>query len=185
MSATEIANEDLQKVLDHIAVRDVALKVARATDRMDWDLMRTCYWPDAIDDHSHDFKGNVEEFIAWIDVALRNFEFSSHYLMNQLVELDGDVAWLESYCIAQHRTLATPEQPQQYDWHLNVRYCDKMERRNGEWRIKHRQLAWEGGQFMPVPTESVDADALPSLSTKGIGVPGRRDRSDRCYDRSV
>ncbi|MCW2647049.1 MAG: hypothetical protein JWP07_3158 [Pseudonocardiales bacterium] len=42
---TELATSpDLQRVIDHIAVRDVVLKYARAIDRMDWELLRSCYY---------------------------------------------------------------------------------------------------------------------------------------------
>jgi hypothetical protein len=64
---TELATSpDLQRVIDHIAVRDVVLKYARAIDRMDWELLRSCYYPDAIDDHGP-FRGTVEEMIPWLE----------------------------------------------------------------------------------------------------------------------
>jgi hypothetical protein len=172
---TELATSpDLQRVIDHIAVRDVVLKYARAIDRMDWELLRSCYYPDAIDDHGP-FRGTVEEMIPWLEENSVDYEFSTHYIMNQLVELDGDVAWVESYCLATHRSVPSKELPDPMDLVVNVRYIDRMERRDGEWRIADRRLAWQGGRYDPVGRHEL---TLP------MGQTGRRERSDQAYDRS-
>jgi hypothetical protein len=174
MSATQVVESDVRRALDHIAVRDVVLKYARAVDRGDWELLRSCYHPEAIDDHGP-FRGTIDEMVPWLQGTMGTFEFSAHYIMNQLVEFDGDdVAWVESYCLAYHRTVATAEQPDQMDWILNVRYVDRMERRDGEWRIADRRLAWEGGRYDRVG----DAE-----QTKPLGMLGRRGRGDLAYDR--
>ena len=164
----------LQHVLDHMAVRDAVLKYARAIDRMDWALLRSCYHPDAIDDHGP-FRGTVEEMIPWLEGHSPDFQSSTHYIMNQLVELDGDTAWVESYCMATHRTVPTEANPEEADFVVNVRYIDRMERRGGEWRIAARRLAWEGGRFDPIGA---------SGQTDPQGERGRRDRTDPAYDRS-
>jgi hypothetical protein len=169
------ASDALQRVLDHIAVRDVVLKYARAIDRMDWELLRSCYHPDAIDDHGP-FRGTVDEMIPWLEAHSPDFQSSTHYIMNQLVELDGDVAWVESYCMATHRTVPTEANPEVTDLVVNVRYLDRMERRDGQWRIGARRLAWEGGRFDPIGA---------SDQTDPQGERGRRDRTDHAYDRSI
>lgn len=163
-----------QRLQDHRDVCDVVLRYARAVDRMDWELLRSCYHSDAIEDHGT-FKGGIDEFVDFLKVDLLRFQFTTHYIMNQLVEFGGDLAWAESYCYALHRTQPTVARPTPHDWEVNVRYIDRMERRDGQWRIADRQLIWEGGRFEPVPNI---AEARP------LGQPGRRDRADVVYDRS-
>ena len=41
----------LQRLLDEDAIKKVHLRYCRAIDRRDFDLLRTCYHPDAEDDH--------------------------------------------------------------------------------------------------------------------------------------
>ena len=44
-------------------IADVIYRYARGIDRLDFDLVRSCYHPDAYDDHGS-FKGSVEAFIT-------------------------------------------------------------------------------------------------------------------------
>ena len=41
----------LQQLLDEAEIRRVHIRYCRGIDRMDWDLVRSCYHPDAIDQH--------------------------------------------------------------------------------------------------------------------------------------
>ena len=44
----------LQMLIDEAAIKKVHLRYCRGIDRMDWDLIRSCYHPDAIDDHGEE-----------------------------------------------------------------------------------------------------------------------------------
>ena len=46
---------------DHDAIRQVAARYARGVDRLDGDLMKSAYWPEATDDHGV-FVGNAMAF---------------------------------------------------------------------------------------------------------------------------
>ena len=66
--------------------------ITRGTlDRRDAELVRSCYWPAAYDDHGP-FKGTVEEFVDWVQEVLAYFDSTMHFIGNQLVEVDGDTA---------------------------------------------------------------------------------------------
>ena len=97
----------VDELLDQQAIRDVLIRYTRGIDRMDPDLVRSCYHPDAHDDHGA-FRGGTEEFVAWFQEALSFFERTMHFVGNQLVEVDGDVARAESYCVAYHRRANLP-----------------------------------------------------------------------------
>ena len=161
----------LQTLLDKQAIQEVLLRYARGVDRMDLDLVRSCYHPGAIDEHGN-FSGPVEEFLPWVSARLATMQYAMHFLSNRLIDVQGDVAWSESYCIANRRM--SSESGRDDDQVSGLRYLDRFERRNGEWRIAHRKLAWEWNRIDPVGRKW---NFTPEYR------PGRRDRSDVVYDR--
>jgi len=136
---------------------------------MDRDLVLSCYWPGAHDDHGA-FHGTAEEFVEWLEV-LRHYDSTMHFVGNQLVEIDGDTARAESYCVAYHRRGAQDGE-QGHDLVLGLRYVDRMERRDGEWRIADRKCAFDWSRIDPVTAEwDFPQEALR----------GRRDNDDPVY----
>ena len=51
---------------DRESIRDCLFRYSRAIDRCDMELLKTVYWPGAIDHHTG-FEGTAEEFIAWAE----------------------------------------------------------------------------------------------------------------------
>jgi SnoaL-like protein len=94
-----------------------------------------------------------------------------HFVGNQLVEVDGDVARAESYCVAYHRRAASADEPAS-DLIIGLRYCDRLERRDGEWRIADRVCAMDWSRIDPVTAEWV----FPPEAVRG-----RRDHQDPAY----
>jgi ketosteroid isomerase-like protein len=127
---------EVQRLVDEAAIRRVHLDYCRGIDRRDWELVRSCYHPDAIDYHGP-FEGGVEAFIEWAVELMDEVAMTMHFVGNQIVDVDGDVAWHEAYCLAFHRLKSTDGSPA-VDWVVNVRYLDKMERRDGRWKIADR-----------------------------------------------
>jgi hypothetical protein len=145
---------------DREAIRDCLYRYARGIDRCDEAMLRSAYWPDAIDDHLA-FRGTPEELIAWTMPILRTMDQSMHMIGNILIRIDGDRADVESYFYGFHR-LRGDAGPR--DTIGSGRYLDKFERRGDEWRIAERLVVtdwfrdypdsgdWEKGPFgMPVP----------------------------------
>ena len=93
---------DFERLADEAAIKAVHIRYCRGIDRMDWELVRSCYHPDATDDHGG-YRGGVEGFIAWAAEALKHLESTTHFTGNQFVELDGDTAWAEHYVRVYHR----------------------------------------------------------------------------------
>ncbi|MEU1525434.1 nuclear transport factor 2 family protein [Nocardia rhamnosiphila] len=132
---TDPAPARLQWLLDQQEIRDVVARYTRAIDRRDWDLLRTCYHPGAIDRHTG-FEGDIETFIAFLDEVLPRYPSTQHLVGQQYVEIDGDVARCESYGMATHHS--GPGGDPATDYTSGFRYIDRMERRDGEWRIADR-----------------------------------------------
>jgi len=166
MSATETA--DLQALLDERAIRNVVLRYCRGVDRLDEDLVRSCYHPDASDEHGS-FSGDVEAYIAWSFRLLRGYDATMHFIGNQLVELRGDVARAESYGVAYHRKEGGEARQ---NLTTGFRFVDRFERRDGEWRIARRVATTEWARV----ERSQDRWPIPD-HLRG----GSRDRNDPIY----
>ena len=162
---TELTDTALRQLADRVAVHDVLMRYTRGIDRRDWELVRSCYHNDAYDDHAA-YQGDRDGFVEWVARSLPHFEYTMHFIGNQLIEVDGDVAHAESYCVAYHRRAATGDEPEQ-DLIMGLRYVDRLERRNGEWRIAHRVCAMDWTRTDPV-TAKWD---FPPETTRGLPYP--------------
>ena len=129
--------EAIQALIDKQSISEVLMRYCRAVDRRDADLMRTVYWPDAVDDHAV-FKGNVEEFLAYAFPFMEGV-VSAHTISNVLIDLcAADTAFSECYFSGFHDF---PADRGRLERTVGGRYLDLHERRDGEWRIKSRTLA--------------------------------------------
>jgi hypothetical protein len=158
-SAEGMTDDRLDRVLDQQEIRDVVYRYCRGIDRRDYPMVRSCYHPDAIDDHG-DFRGGVEDFIEYVQRGLPRFDRTMHFVGNLLVEPDRDRsrARVESYTVAHHRLLASRAKPER-DYTVGLRYVDDFERRDGHWRIAARVCVFEWSRIDPVaPAGWVPAD---------------------------
>jgi hypothetical protein len=143
---------DLEQLVAQQEIRDVLIRYTRGIDRMDVELVRSTYHPDAHDDHGA-YQGGVEGFLAWFRDALSYFDATMHFIGNQLVELE-------------------PDEPG-HDLVTALRYVDRMERRDGEWRIADRRCVFDWTRRDPIVGEWEQGPEV---------LQGRRDRTDPVYD---
>ena len=78
------------------------------------------------------------EEIATALERLDRYEVTTHFLGQQSVDLDGDRARGETYCLAHH--LYTADGVRR-DHVLSIRYLDDFRREDSEWLIARRRLA--------------------------------------------
>jgi SnoaL-like domain len=130
----------LRGLLDRQSIVDCIHRYARGVDRGDEELVRSAYHPDAVEDHGA-YIGELGGLVGFLGAAHRPFDTYQRYVSNTTIDLDGDAAHAESYyfCILRRddrdRLLAN-----------GGRYVDRLERRDGEWRIARRVVVmeWEG-----------------------------------------
>lgn len=158
----------LDDVLAEAAIRDIQMRYCRACDRMDFDLLRDCFHPDATTEYFG--SASVDEFIEIGRQSLPSFVKTTHNTGNQNVEVNGDSAWAEHYTVATHRLAADDNGPER-DFITSVRYVDWLECRDGDWRILKRVLILDWTRIDPVG----DIGKEPAVQ------PGKRDRSDASY----
>jgi ketosteroid isomerase-like protein len=160
----------LQRLLDKEAIREASLRYTRGVDRHDADIMAAAYHSDATDDHGA-YIGDPAGFIRYAnDVHARHWVTHQHYVTNQTIELDGDVAHVETYFLATlRRSTGTVDM-------VGGRYVDRFERRQGRWAVADRACLVEWNGELPPAAVAVD----PELFLRGAW-----DRSDLSYQRPL
>ena len=166
--------QQLRDLLDREAIREVLHRMARGLDRVDNDLVLSCYWPEAIDDHTH-YVGPPEGFVAYADRMTLSFVSCQHGLMTHNCELDGDDAHCETY----YTFIAAAAEPPHFM--ATGRYVDHFQKRGGEWRILKRFTVVDGTYDL---TPSAVTASMPSPWAPGE-LQVARDRSDLSYQRPV
>jgi SnoaL-like domain len=132
----------VQVLLDKQAIYDLMCRYCRAVDRLDKELLLSCFWPGAIDVHlgkgGQLYTGTVEEYFDAEWDGFKDYTVEQHYLCNMLIEVDGYYAVAETYQFSLH-VQAPGDDPEKNRVHSN-RYHDVFERRNNEWRILRRDF---------------------------------------------
>ena len=158
----------LRQLADKQAIYEVVLRYCRGIDRLDMELVRSCYHPDGVDHHTG-FTGVRDDYVTWVDAQLRQLALTQHVVANHLVELDGDLARSETYGTAYH--LGRPDGDGPSSFTTGFRYVDRFERRDGEWRIVERFAVREWNRDEP----------HQGLAEPGAGPKGSRDREDPVF----
>ena len=166
--------ERFRELLDKDAIRDVIMRYSRAIDRVDGDLLRTVYWPDGWDSHSI-FDGPVDEFVPWVVDTLNGMIATQHFIGNVSIELEGDHAYTEVYFIAHHKVARDDAER---DSIAAGRYLDHFERRDGEWRIKHRRAIFDWDLNQP------SSSSWNTPPAKDVMERGTRGQQDPVYSRA-
>ncbi len=150
--------------------RDLVDRLARAIDRCDAELIGACYHPDATDDHGL-IKGTIDQFIAEVIPMLESMKRTQHNVTNFNLELRGDEARGEAYFIAQHTLCGDDGEVEMF---AAGRYLDRFERRDGTWKIAHRQAIYDWTMTVPA---SGAWDNFPAAMNFVRGLRGRDDAS--------
>ena len=79
----------LRALLDKQAIHEVLMRYCRGIDRCDEELLRSAYHHDATDNHGQ-FNGKAADFVPWAIKSLRRDERTTHFLCNELIEVEGD-----------------------------------------------------------------------------------------------
>lgn len=170
MTMDDVLGEEIRLLAAEREIRGVLSRYCRAVDRMDAELLRSVYHPDAHDDHIV-FSGDVDAFVAWaMDDALPNYAWSMHQLGTCVLEVVGDTAFAETYAVCYHGLADREGADRMYT--VAVRYVDRFETRDGgPWLIADRVVVPQWRRF--------DRIEPPRPGT----VHGRRDRQDVAYRR--
>jgi hypothetical protein len=166
--------QELEERLDRMQERqdviDCLHRYPRGLDRHDSEVLASVFHEDADIRYGPDvFLRNVDEFVTWAN-AFHEDSYVRHVHLIEVndVDIQGDVAHTETYVWF---SLLREDRAR-----LDVgagRYIDRLERRNGQWKIAAREmlLEWKG-----------TVDAAPEVPDHP---GGRWDRLDPSYLRPL
>lgn len=184
----------VQALLDKQACAEVMMTYCRAIDHRDEQLLRSVFHPDSY--HHHGFEGPSNDasrpsspgkpgdFVAFALEVLATHTHTHHQLGNIFIELedDGVTAYTEAYFTAYHRMRAKGDKlaaanawDTQMDYWVGGRYMDRMEKRDGVWRIATRIGMTDWTRVDP-PTSQGYFNTVPELRSQ-------QNRKDTLYHR--
>lgn len=129
-------DEKLQLLMDKQELWDLCCLYCRGLDRLDKALLRSVYHDDATDDRGF-FAGTADEFCDLAINLLKVMPATQHQIGNAWFDVQGDVAFGETYFTAYH--LVVDDVGTETDFFVGGRYIDRFERRAGVWKIAHRK----------------------------------------------
>ncbi len=163
---------ELARLLNKRAIEEAFLDYTRGVDRLDIDLIRDCFHPDAIDNHTRTVRGSIDNMLNWWLPLQPDREATQHFVTNQRIDLEGDTAHVETYffCLIKLRgsDAATIS---------GGRYVDRFEKRAGKWKIALRVVLSEW-------QTATDASIMKGLADQVLNV-GSRDLNDPAYQRPL
>jgi len=160
----------IDQLLAKQEIYEVLIRYCRGIDRLDEELVRACYQPDAVDNHGL-YSGSVDHFVANAFARQRKLVTACHYLQNVAIEIAGEAALAETYAIAVER--GHTAEGALIDTIVGLRYVDRFERRDGgPWLIARRTVVIDWTKAEPVNEGWLAGKDF----TRGV-----RDRSDLVY----
>jgi SnoaL-like domain len=179
---TQTMTDDLyqelkQKVdylIDRQAILDCITSHSRGHDRHDTDIITAAYHHDGYDEHGKAVNPGPK-YAEWINpVHAAGSQSHLHNITTHTVDIDGDTAHAESYVLVallNHDGVTARL--------INGRYLDRLEKREGTWKIAVRRSTVE-------VMITADASALQTPVFKEQGYSrGSRDRQDLSYVRPL
>lgn len=164
----------LERMLDQQEILDCLTRFSRGMDRFDRDLFLSAFHPDATI-AAGVFVGGPEALYDWASALHEQGQIATHHnLLNLSCDIAGDTAHTEQYYLFVGRNR------DESNWIAGGRYIDRLERRNGEWRIALRTNAIEWSGL--VPTMPLPFADVPDIFANGAPA---RSKDDPSYDRPL
>jgi hypothetical protein len=135
-------NRELEILLAEREITRVILQYARGIDRLDFDLVRACFHPDARIQYGDTFEGDLEEGLAWLEAALSRLQGTLHSFTQPWIDLDLDAGRAECETRSINAALFPPDSSGNAIQNVTgTYYYDRFERRDDVWRLVHRRNA--------------------------------------------
>jgi hypothetical protein len=161
----------LEQLLERQDILDTLTRFSRGMDRFDRELFLSAFWADAVI-AAGPFVGDPVALYDWSSKMHEEGQFATHHnLLNLTVDIDGDVAHTETYYLFVGRNRDDS------NWIAGGRYIDRLDKRDGEWKIALRTNAieWSG----MVPTMPIPFADVPDIHVNGAPSRGKDDPSYR------
>ncbi|HTJ64823.1 MAG TPA: nuclear transport factor 2 family protein [Alphaproteobacteria bacterium] len=123
---------------DEWALLQLAYRYAEAVDRRDADLLTSVFTADGTIERPGSVWQGHEKLRGIIARLNTLYDTTFHTVRNQTVEVDGDTAVGETYCVAMH--MLPPNGGPRKRMDMGIRYQDRFVRQNGTWFFTRRHL---------------------------------------------
>ncbi len=192
--AIDLVLKRLEALEDKQQIRDAIEAYPRGADRGDPSAIRAIAWPEAVfpDVRPGTLQDFAEELFGGQIGEL--FVATQHMMGNSIIDVQGRVAFAETYAIAHHRSHPRPEcnetmlgksnfraedAAESHQLIVGIRYIDRFEKREWTWKISSRRIVldWSSAGLYA----GIDKGGLYDL----LALRGRRDRGDQCYARGI
>jgi ketosteroid isomerase-like protein len=128
-----VLETEVRHLRDREEILDCVHRYARGLDRHDPEVLASAYHDDGVDRHGEPRRR--DEFISWAnDFHRADWTSHLHYMTNNRVDIEGDVAWSETYWFAMLRR----RDGTMVDMG-GGRYVDQLARADGRWKIMVRE----------------------------------------------
>jgi len=179
----------VDQLIAHEEIRQAIYRHFRAGDRMDAELVRTAMWDDGVFEGGP-FEGPAGEHMAqmYSETMAPMFAATMHYMMNMLIDVRGDDAFVEMYGMPYHvvppeglvkafgaTRAAQLDRTRAHELWMGIRYSVRMERRQDVWKIAVLKLIVDWSKVAPY-TGLTEGGVYDILSLRGT-----RDRTDPSY----
>jgi SnoaL-like domain len=172
--------DKLQHLFDRQEIMDCLTRFCRGMDRFDRALYLSAFHDDA-EIAAGPFVGSAADCWDWAKPMHEAGQVLTHHsLLNNTTEIDGDTAHSETYYqfIARNHPFAAGDG--ETVMLAGGRYIDRLEQREGAWKIALRTniIEWSCLQpALPLPFGDV-----PDIAANGVSA---RDKSDPSYQRPL
>lgn len=164
--------ETVRCLKDRQDILDCLMREVRGRDRHDVELTASCYWPEGFDEHGPHITLAADYPARANAGPAAFFSATSHNITNHTCEIDWGCGALRDLC---RRALLSKDRKT-----CTIalgRYLDRLEKRDGEWRIMHRRCTVD--MSIEGSAEWLESDAI-----KGFLKPVW-DQSDISYQRPI
>lgn len=158
---------------DRQQIHDVYLRYMRGFDRNDVELLKSAFWPDVQINYGSQSNSLDEFIVRHLNLHTKELASWGHLITNETVDIAGDVAHVETYVTALFRPKDDNSSFAGGATIAGGRYIDRLDRRNGEWRIAVREFI----SHFYANTKSVFPETTWPRSDCARGTWDRRDPS--------
>jgi hypothetical protein len=167
-------NKQLEVLLARQEILDCLSRFSRGMDRFDRELFLSAFHSDAVI-AAGPFVGGPVALYDWASSLHEQGQSATHHnLLNHTCDIDRDVAHSELYYLFVGRNR------DETNWIAGGRYIDRLERRDGAWKIVLRTNAIEWSGL--VPTLPIPFGDIPDVHLNGV--PSRT-KDDPSYRRPL
>jgi uncharacterized protein (TIGR02246 family) len=136
----------MNEIDEKLRIYELSYRYAAAVDRRDFDSFVMLFTADGLllsDDFTLQGRENIRQTIQ----NITEFKLTQHHVHNMIVDIQGDSAKGEVYCVANH-LYEKENETRKLDW--GIRYHDEYVKEESGWLIKQRKLVVDWQQDLPL-----------------------------------